>query len=167
MDIKELIQKMNEFLDKEVVLEGWVKNHRKQKTIGFIEFNDGTCQKSIQLVYDDNNSDFENISKIKIGSALKVNGLLRKSDGAGQDYEVLINSIEILGNCSDDFPLQAKGRPTREFLRSNAYLRPRTNLFRAVFRVRSVAAHAIHSYFEKNNYIYFNSPIITGDDCEG
>ncbi len=167
LDIKDLLKKIDELCDKEVVLEGWVKNHRSQKTIGFIEFNDGTCQKSIQLVYEEGNKDFDNISKIKMGSALRVNGTVRKSSGAGQDYEVLVNSVEVLGDCADSYPLQAKGRPTREFLREKAYLRPRTNLFRAVFRVRSVAALAIHSYFEENNYVYFNSPIITGDDCEG
>ena len=166
LDIKDLFKQIDELMDKEVVLEGWVKNHRKQKTIGFIEFNDGTCQKSVQVVYDESNANFEDITKIKIGSALRINGTVRKSAGANQDFEVGLNSVEVLGDCTDDFPMQPK-RHTREFLREQAYLRPRTNLFRAVFRIRSVAALAIHSYFEENNYVYFNSPIITGDDCEG
>ena len=167
MDIKDLLINIKNYVGKEIVLTGWVRNHRKQKNIGFIVFNDGTCQNSIQLVYDDKNSDFDEISKVKMGAALEVKGLLQESSGGGQDFEVLINSCIVLGDCMDGYPLQAKGRPTREFLRTVAYLRPRTNLFRAVFRVRSVAAMAIHNYFQENNYIYFNSPIITGDDCEG
>ena len=166
LDIKDLFTKIDSLKGETVILEGWVRNHRKQKTIGFIEFNDGTAQNSVQVVYDDNNSDFDNISKIKIGSALRVEGKVRESAGAGQDFEIELVNVEVLGDCPDEYPIQPK-RHTREFLREQAYLRPRTNLFRAVFRVRSVAAHAIHSYFEENNYIYFNSPIITGDDCEG
>ncbi len=166
LDIKDLFTKIDSLKGETVILEGWVRNHRKQKTIGFIEFNDGTAQNSVQVVYDDNNSDFDNISKIKNGSALRVEGKVRESAGAGQDFEIELVNVEVLGDCPDEYPIQPK-RHTREFLREQAYLRPRTNLFRAVFRVRSVAAHAIHSYFEENNYIYFNSPIITGDDCEG
>ena len=166
LDIKDLFTKIDSLKNDTVTLEGWVRNHRKQKTIGFIEFNDGTCQNSVQVVYDDTNDNFENISKIKIGSALRVEGVVRESAGAGQDFEIELKSVEVLGDCPDEYPIQPK-RHTREFLREQAYLRPRTNLFRAVFRVRSVAAHAIHSYFEENNYVYFNSPIITGDDCEG
>ena len=166
LDIYDLDKKVKEYLNKTVILQGWVKNHRKQKTIGFIEFNDGTSQNSIQLVYDDTNKNFEEISKIKIGSAIEVNGEVIKSNGSKQEYEISVKTIDVLGDCLDDFPIQPK-RHTREFLREVAYLRPRTNLFRAVFRVRSVTAMAIHSYFQENNYVYFNSPIITGDDCEG
>ena len=106
------------------------------------------------------------ISKIRVGSAIRVNGIIIKSQGSGQSHEMKVKNIEILGDCPEDYPIQPK-RHTREFLRELAYLRPRTNLFNAVFRVRSVAAHAIHEYFQSNNYVYFHSPIITGADCEG
>ena len=106
------------------------------------------------------------ISKIRVGSAIRVNGTIIKSQGSGQSHEMKVKNVEVLGDCPEDYPIQPK-RHTREFLRELAYLRPRTNLFNAVFRVRSVAAHAIHEYFQSNNYVYFHSPIITGADCEG
>ena len=106
------------------------------------------------------------ISKIRVGSAIRVSGTIIKSQGSGQSHEMKVKNVEVLGDCPEDYPIQPK-RHTREFLRELAYLRPRTNLFNAVFRVRSVAAHAIHEYFQSNNYVYFHSPIITGADCEG
>jgi len=166
MDIKDLFKEIESFEGKEVTLEGWVRNNRNQSNFGFIDFNDGTYFKNLQLVYDKELSDFDKISKIKVGSALRVKGTLIKSEGSGQSHEVKVSSVEVLGDCTDDYPIQPK-RHTREFLREVAYLRPRTNLFNAVFRVRSVAAHAIHEYFQSHNYVYFHSPIITGADCEG
>ncbi len=166
MDLKKLYENVTEYLDKEVVLEGWIRNHRKQKEFGFIDFYDGTCFKSIQVVYDNKLSNFDFISKLRVGSAIKVVGVLSKSIGSGQDYEVIANDIILLGDCPEDYPIQPK-RHTREFLREVAYLRPRTNLFQAVFRIRSVAAFAIHSYFQNNGYVYFHAPIITASDCEG
>ena len=166
MDIIELIKNAEKYLDTEIVLEGWVRNHRRQSCFGFIDFNDGTYFKNLQLVYNDELETFESISKIRVGSALEVKGTFVKSEGAGQDYEVKINNIKILGDSPEDYPIQPK-RHTNEFLREMAYLRPRTNLFNAIFRVRSVAAQAIHEYFQSNNYVYFHSPIITGADCEG
>ena len=167
MDVKDLFEKITDYEGKEVTLEGWVRNNRNQSNFGFIDFNDGTYFKSLQLVYDKESGDFDKFSKIKIGSAIRVIGKVVKSEGSGQSHDVKISSVEILGDCDADYPLQAKGRPTREFLRDIAYLRPRTNLFNAVFRVRSVAAQAIHEYFQSHNYVYFHSPIITGADCEG
>lgn len=167
MDVKDLFEKITDYEGKEVTLEGWVRNNRNQSNFGFIDFNDGTYFKSLQLVYDKESGDFDKFSKIKIGSAIRVVGKVVKSEGSGQSHDVKISSVEILGDCDSDYPLQAKGRPTREFLRDIAYLRPRTNLFNAVFRVRSVAAQAIHEYFQSHNYVYFHSPIITGADCEG
>ena len=167
MDLKDLHDKYSEYLDKEIEICGWIKNHRKQKEFGFIDFNDGTCLKSLQVVYTNDLSDFDDISKLQIGSSIKVNGKLIKSEGAGQDYEVKANSVTLLGDVAEDYPLQSKGRPTREFLREIAYLRPRTNLFNAVFRVRSVAAYAIHKYFQENGYVYFHAPLITASDAEG
>jgi len=166
MDIKDLYKEVESYLDKEVVLEGWIRNHRKQKDFGFIDFSDGTCFKNIQVVYDSKLSNFEDISKLRVGCAIKVIGKLQKSLGAGQDYEVVASDVVLLGDCPEDYPVQPK-RHTREFLREIAYLRPRTNLFQAVFRVRSVAAHAIHSYFQERGYVYTHTPLITTTDCEG
>ena len=167
MDIKDLIKDIDKYLDKEVTLYGWMKNHRPQKDFGFINFSDGTCQNGIQVVYDTSLANFDDISKLLIGCAIKVVGKVIKSEGSGQDYEIKASEITLEGDCPSDYPLQAKGRPTREFLREIAYLRPRTNLFNAVFRVRSVAAYAIHKYFQDNNYVYFHAPIITASDAEG
>ncbi len=167
MDLKELHERYEELLNKEVILDGWIKNHRKQKDFGFIDFSDGTCFKNIQLVYTNELDEFDNISKLSIGSAIEVKGTLIKSEGSGQEYEIKVNEIQLLGDVDDDYPLQSKGRPTREFLREIAYLRPRTNLYNAVFRVRSIAAYAIHKYFQDNGYVYFHAPLITASDCEG
>ena len=166
MDVKDLFRKIEDYENKDVVLEGWVRNNRNQSNFGFIDFNDGTYFQNLQLVYDKELSNFDMISKIRVGSAIRVNGTIIKSQGNGQSHEMKVKNIEVLGNCPEDYPIQPK-RHTREFLRELAYLRPRTNLFNAVFRVRSVAAHAIHEYFQSNNYVYFHSPIITGADCEG
>ena len=166
MDVRELFEKKDELLGKTVTLFGWVRNHRKQKEFGFIDFSDGTCFKHLQLVYKDSLSDFDEITKIKIGSSIEVSGKLIKSEGSGQDVEVDVESITLLGDCPDEYPIQPK-RHTREFLRDEAYLRPRTNLFQAVFRVRSVAAMAIHTYFQERGYVYFHAPLITASDCEG
>ena len=167
LDIKELHEKYKELLNEEVIIEGWIKNHRRQKDFGFIDFTDGTCFKSIQVVYTNELSSFDEISKMAIGSAIQVNGTLIESEGSGQEYEVKATNITLLGGVDEDYPLQSKGRPTREFLREVGHLRPRTNLFNAVFRVRSVAAFAIHKYFNENGFVYFHAPIITASDCEG
>lgn len=166
MDVKDLFKKIEDYENKDVVLEGWIRNNRNQSNFGFIDFNDGTYFQNLQLVYDKELSNFDMISKIRVGSAIRVNGTIIKSQGSGQSHEMKVKNIEVLGDCPEDYPIQPK-RHTREFLRELAYLRPRTNLFNAVFRVRSVAAQAIHEYFQSNNYVYFHSPIITGADCEG
>ena len=167
MDLKDLMKKIEEYEGKEIKLEGWIKNHRKQKEFGFIDFNDGTCFETLQVVYDDSLTDFEEIQKLHIGSAVEINGKIISSEGGKQNYEMRLASIKLLGDCPDDYPLQSKGRPTKEFLREIAYLRPRTNLFNNVFRVSSIAAYAIHKYFQDNGYVYFHAPIITSSDCEG
>ena len=166
MDVKDLFESIKKFEGKEVTLEGWVRNNRNQSNFGFIDFNDGTYFKSLQLVYDKELKDFDNISKIRVGSAIRVKGKIVKSEGSGQSHEMKVSSVELLGDSPENYPIQPK-RHTREFLREVAYLRPRTNLFNAVFRVRSVAAQAIHEYFQSHNYVYFHSPIITAADCEG
>ena len=166
MDVKDLFKEIESYEGKEVVLEGWVRNNRNQSNFGFIDFNDGTYFQNLQLVYDKELDDFAMISKIHVGCAIRVTGVIVKSEGSNQSHELKVKGIEMLGDCPEDYPIQPK-RHTREFLREVAHLRPRTNLFNAVFRVRSVAAHAIHEYFQSNNYVYFHSPIITGADCEG
>ena len=166
LDLKDIYKDYKKYLDKDITLQGWIKSHRKQKEFGFIDFNDGTYLKNLQVVYENNLSKFEEISKLKLGSAITVKGKLVKSQGK-QDFELKANDVILEGDCPDDYPLQAKGRPTREFLREIAYLRPRTNLFNAVFRVRSVAAYAIHKYFQDNGYVYAHTPLITANDGEG
>ena len=166
IDVKDIYSDYKKYIDKEVVLQGWVRNHRKQKEFGFIDFNDGTYFKPVQVVYDDKLESFEEIQKIKIGSAIEVKGTVISSPAKGQDFELQVIDVKLLGDCPDDYPIQPK-RHTREFLREQAYLRPRTNLFGAVFRVRSIAAYAIHKYFQEHGYVYFHAPLITASDCEG
>ena len=165
MDLKDLFIDAKKYLDKEITLSGWIRNHRPQKEFGFIDFSDGTCFKHLQIVYDNNLDNFKDISKLLVGSSITVNGILVKSSG-NQEYEIKANKVEILNFCPEDYPIQPK-RHTNEFLREVAYLRPRTNLFQAVFRIRSIAAMAIHNYFQSNGYVYFHAPIITASDCEG
>ena len=166
MDLKNLFDNSKKYIDKNIQVEGWIRNHRKQKEFGFIDFSDGTCFNHLQLVYDDKLEDFDKIQSYSVGSSIIANGKFVKSEGKGQDYELKVNSIELVGDCPESYPMQPK-RHTMEFLREQAYLRPRTNLFQAVFRVRSVVAYAIHKYFQDNNYVYLHSPLITCSDCEG
>ena len=165
MDIKDLYKEIEKLIDTEIKVQGWIRNHRKQKNFGFIDFNDGTSFKCLQIIYDDTNKDFENIQKMLVGCAIEVNGILSKSTG-NQDVELKATKITLLGDCSEDYPIQPK-RHTREFLREVAYLRPRTNLFNAVFRVRSVAAQGLHNYFQERGYVYLHAPILTASDAEG
>lgn len=165
MDLKDLFKNITEYEKKDVTVSGWVRNHRDQKTFGFIDFSDGTTNSHLQIVYNDTLKNFNDITKILVGSAITVTGEIVKSTG-NQDYEMQAKEIIIVGTCPEDYPIQPK-RHTREFLRSIAYLRPRTNLFQAVFRIRSVAAYAIHKYFQENNYVYVHTPLITTTDCEG
>ena len=166
MTIKELQKDSEKYLDKEVEVSGWIRNHRPQKEFGFIDFSDGTSFKHLQVVYTNELKDFSELTKLHNGSSIKVVGDFVKSEGSGQDYELKTKSIELLGDCPEDYPLQPK-KHSMEFLRSIAYLRPRANTFQAVFRVRSVAAYAIHKYFQDRNYIYVHTPLLTTADCEG
>ena len=163
MDLRELFQ--GNYLNKEIEIDGWIRNHRKQANFGFIDFSDGTDQEHLQIVYDNTILNFEDIQKLLVGCAIHAKGTIVKSEG-NQDIELKANEVTLLGDCPSDYPIQPK-RHTREFLREQAYLRPRTNLFQAVFRVRSVAAYAIHKYFQDRNYVYFHAPLITASDCEG
>ncbi len=163
MKIKELY--LNHCLGKEVKINGWIRNHRKQAHFGFIDLFDGTCFKSVQIVYDEELSNFDDVSKLLVGSSICVSGLVVESAGK-QEFEIKAKDVSILGYCDETYPIQPK-RHTREFLRDVAYLRPRTALFQAIFRIRSVASMAIHTYFQERGYVYFHAPIITASDCEG
>ena len=163
MDIKDLFKES--YIGKKVTISGWVRNHRKSSNFAFIVLSDGTTINTLQVVYDTSLSNYEEINKVLVGSSLEVAGTIVESSG-NQDFELKAESIKILGLADETYPIQAK-RHTREFLREVGHLRARTNLFNAVFRVRSVAAMAIHKYFQDRNYVYFHAPIITSSDCEG
>jgi asparaginyl-tRNA synthetase len=163
MDLKDLFKNIKK--GQKVTVQGWIKNHRKQKEFGFIDFSDGTSFNHLQIVYDNQINNFDDIQKMLVGCAIEVEGEIVESQG-NQDFELKANKVTLLGDCPADYPIQPK-RHTREFLREVAYLRPRTNLFQAVFKIRSVAAQAIHNYFQNNNYVYVHTPLITTADCEG
>lgn len=166
MYLNELWEKQRELIGSEVTVHGWIRNHRPQKEFGFIDFSDGTAMKHLQIVYDDQNPQFKEFQALKNGATIEVTGVLTKSEGKGQEVELKAQTVTLLGGCPDDYPLQPK-KHSNEFLRSIGYLRPRSNLFQAVFRIRSVAAMAIHEYFQSRGYIYFHAPILTASDCEG
>lgn len=164
--VKSLFRETEKYLDKEVVVTGWVKKIRDQKNFGFIEINDGSFFKGVQVVFDTRLANFEEISRLSIISTIEVKGKLVKSQGAGQAFEIVAEEINVFQKADLDYPLQNK-RHTFEYLRTKAHLRPRTNTFAAVFRVRSVVAYAIHKFFQENGFVYVHTPIITGSDCEG
>ena len=163
---RELKDRLAELQGQEVSLLGWIRNHRKQKNMGFIDFFDGTCFKNPQVVYDNSLPSFDEIQGLRVGSAVKVTGKVVPSYRDPETPEIQASSITLEGDCPEDYPLQPK-KHSLEFLREIAYLRPRTRLFQAVFRVRSVAAMAIHSYFQDRGYVYVHTPLITGNDAEG
>ena len=164
--IKDLYEDINKYENKEVTLNGWIKTIRDSKTFGFIELNDGTFFRNVQIVFDNNLSNFEEICKFSLSSSISVTGTFVKTDGAKQPFEIKAKEINLLYSADADYPLQKK-RHTFEYLRTIAHLRPRTNTFNAIFRIRSVAAFAIHEYFQSRGYVYVHSPIITCADCEG
>lgn len=165
--IKHIFRNKELYKDKEVILHGWVRNNRGQKEFGFINFHDGTFFESIQVVYEDQSlENFKDVQKIRVGSSLEVRGILVLTPEMKQPFEVKATQITLLGDSPENYPIQPK-RHTREFLREVAHLRVRTNLFHAVFRLRSVAAFAIHEFFQKEGFIYTHTPIITGNDGEG
>ena len=146
---------------------GWVRTLRASKSLGFIELNDGSCFKNLQVVFEDGKVEgFKELSKLNVGSALVVEGTLVLTPDARQPFEVHAAAIEVEGPSTPDYPLQKK-RHSVEFLRTIAHLRPRTNLYSAAFRVRSVAAYALHKFFNENGFVYAHTPLITGSDCEG
>ncbi|MFM6929188.1 MAG: asparagine--tRNA ligase [Bdellovibrio sp.] len=164
--VKSLFRETEKHIDKEVQLSGWVRKIRDQKSFGFIELNDGTFFKGVQVVFDEKLANFEELTKLSIASSIYVTGKVVKSQGAGQSFEVLATKVEVYQKASADYPLQNK-RHSFEFLREIAHVRPRGNTFSAVFRVRSVLAYAIHKFFQDQGFVYVNTPIITGSDAEG
>lgn len=164
MEIKEIYNLYEKYFDKEICVSGWIRKHRKQREIGFIEISDGTCLKTLQIVYEEKQKDFEGIQKIHFGSCIKVYGIL--GENSRKELELKSTKIEIIGDCKEDYPIQPK-KHTREFLREQAYLRPRTTLFTAIFRIRSIVSMAIHEYFQSRGFLYVHAPILTASDCEG
>ncbi|HHW22196.1 MAG TPA: asparagine--tRNA ligase [Clostridiaceae bacterium] len=166
IEIKKLTTSFKELSGKEVVVCGWVRTIRDTKTFGFIEINDGSYFKNLQVVFDDSLTNFHEIAHLNIGSAITVKGKVVETPQAKQPFEVHATSVEIEGASVPEYPLQKK-RHTFEYLRTIAHLRPRTNTFSAVFRVRSVLAYAIHRFFQEQGFVYVHTPIITSSDCEG
>ncbi len=164
--VRELYRSTADFADKEITVGGWVRSIRASKAFGFIVLGDGSFFKTLQIVYDEKLGNFDDISKLNVGSSLIVTGKLVETPDAPQPFEIHATSVEVEGASTPDYPLQKK-RHSPEYLRTIAHLRPRTNLFQAVFRVRSLAAYAIHKFFQERDFVYVHTPIITGSDCEG
>jgi len=166
MDIRELFKSYNELDGKTVEVQAWIKNLRAQKEFGFIEINDGSFFSSVQVVYDNTLENFERVSKLYLSASIRVKGKLVLTPNNKQAFEIKAEEIEVLGDSTADYPLQNK-RHSMEFLRSIAHLRPRANLFRAAYRIRSLAAFAIHKFFNEQDFIYVHTPILTASDAEG
>ena len=164
--IKDLYKNTNEYKDKEITLEGWVRTIRDSKTFGFIELNDGSFFKNVQIVFSDTLDNFAEIAKLSISSSIKVTGTFVITENAKQPFEIQATKIEFLNLCDLEYPLQKK-RHSFEYLRTISHLRPRTNTFNAVFRVRSVFAYAIHKFFQERGFVYVHTPILTSSDAEG
>ena len=165
-NIRELFRNQQQYTDKEVTIGGWVRSNRKSKAFGFLMVNDGTFFEPVQIVYGDGLENFEDIGKVNVGAALVITGTFVVTPDAKQPFEIQAKNVEIEGASSPDYPLQKK-RHTFEYLRTITHLRPRTNTFQAVFRVRSLTAYAIHQFFQERDFVYVHTPIITGSDCEG
>ena len=164
--VKELFTEREKYLDKEVRVGGWIRSIRDSKAFGFIVLNDGTCFETLQIVYHDTMENFAEISKLNVGAAILVKGTLVATPEAKQPFEIQADEVVVEGISSADYPLQKK-RHSFEYLRTISHLRPRTNTFQAVFRVRSLIAYAIHQYFQEQGFVYVHTPLITGSDCEG
>ena len=164
--IKELFRQKELFSEKSVTVCAWVRTNRSQAQFGFLNINDGSFFENLQVVYDTNLENFDEVSKYRVGSSVCVEGVVVLTPEMKQPLELHAKKVTLLGDCPENYPIQPK-RHTREFLREVAHLRPRTNLFSAIFRIRSVAANAIHTYFQDRGYVYVHTPLITCADCEG
>ncbi len=165
-EIKSIYRDTESYINKDITIQGWVRTLRDSKNFGFIEINDGSFFKNVQVVFDSDLSNFKTIAKLAIATAVTVNGTLVRTEGAKQPFEIKADSIQVEAESHSDFPLQKK-RHTFEYLRTIAHLRPRSNAFSAVFRVRSIASFAIHKFFQERNFVHVHTPIITGSDAEG
>ena len=166
ISVRDLYKHTADYAGKEITVGGWVRNRRPQKTYGFIVLADGTFFKTLQVVYEDTMENFQAITKINVGAALIVKGVLVETPNAKQPFELKATEITVEGASTPDYPLQPKAH-SMEYLRTITHLRPRTNTFQAVFRVRSLAAYAIHKFFQERDFVYVHTPLITGSDCEG
>ena len=166
LDIRELYRNKEQYIGKQVSVGGWVRSVRDSKTFGFVVLNDGTYFEPLQVVYHDTLENFAAVSKLNVGSAIIVKGMLVATPQAKQPFEIQAEEVTVEGASTADYPLQKK-RHTLEYLRTMTHLRARTNTFQAVFRVRSMIAYAIHQYFQDRDFVYVHTPIITGSDCEG
>lgn len=166
INVRDLYRHKEEYLDKEIEVGGWVRSVRDSKTFGFIVINDGTFFEPLQVVYHDAMENFAEVSKLNVGAAIIVKGTLVATPQAKQPFEIQAKEVYIEGASASDYPLQKK-RHSFEYLRTIAHLRPRTNTFEAVFRVRSLVAYAIHKFFQERDFVYVHTPLITGSDCEG
>ena len=166
VSIKELQSCASQLTEVTVVVQGWIRTNRSQKEFGFITLNDGSTVNSLQVVYDKELNNFDDVSKFRVGCALTVSGKIILTPNGKQSFELKATEVLLEGDCPENYPIQPK-RHTREFLREKAHLRARTNLFNAVFKVRSLLAFAIHEFFQKEGFVYVNTPIITASDCEG
>ena len=166
LTVKKLFSNTSEYTNRTIELEGWVKSLRDSKTFGFIELNDGTFFKNVQIVFNNELSNFDDICKLTLSSSIKVTGKMVETPNAKQPFEIQATKIEIESLADNDYPLQKK-KHSFEYLRTIAHLRPRTNTFNAVFRVRSVFAYAIHKFFQEQGFVYVHTPLITGSDAEG
>ena len=164
--IKDLYRNTEQYINKEITLEGWVRTVRDSKNFGFIEINDGSFFKNVQIVFSDKLENFNEICKLTISSSIKVTGLFIKTENAKQPFEIQASKVEIESLSDSTYPLQKK-KHSFEYLRTIAHLRPRANTFNAVFRVRSSLAYAIHKFFQERGFVYVNTPLITGSDAEG
>ena len=164
--VRKIFEAQEKYLDKDVQISGWMRTIRSSKSFGFIELNDGTFFKNIQIVFDENLGNFKEITRYQISSAITVQGELKETPEAQQPFEIRAKMIKLEGSSAHDYPLQKK-RHSFEYLRTIAHLRPRSNTFYAVFRVRSLAAYAIHKFFQERGFVYVHTPIITGSDAEG
>ncbi len=165
-NIKDLYRRKEEFLEHEVTVGGWVRSIRNSKNFGFIVVNDGTFFEPLQVVYHDGLSNFAEVEKLNVGAAIIVKGKLVATPQAKQPFEIQAEAVLVEGQSTPDYPLQKK-RHSFEYLRTISHLRPRTNTFEAVFRVRSLIAYAIHKFFQERDFVYVHTPLITGSDCEG
>ena len=164
--IREIFKNREDYLDRKVTVGGWIRSIRDSKTFGFIVLSDGSYFQTLQIVYHDKMENFAEISKLNVGAAVIVTGTLVATPQAKQPFEIQADTVEVEGASAPDYPLQKK-RHSFEFLRTISHLRPRTNTFQAVFRVRSLAAYAIHKFFQERGFVYVHTPLITGSDCEG